>query len=101
MDARVTATKSTSTLAKAARPASFDEATKARIYRQYIQGASVEALADQAGRSTTGIVRVVNEMRAHRLLETKIEAMPHPSFDDPKAVAEILAPLPVPVDGKA
>jgi len=88
MDARVTATKSTSTFAKAPRPASFDEATKARIYRQYLQGASVETLTAQFGRSTSGIVRVVNELRARRLLETKIEAMPHPSFDDPRAAAE-------------
>ena len=101
MDARVTPTKSTTTPAKAPRSASFDEAAKARIYRQHLQGTSVEALADQFGRSAAGILRVVNEMRAHRLLELKIEAMPHESFDDPKAAAEILAPLPMPVDGKA
>ena len=100
MDARVTSTKTT-TLAKAPRPASFDEAAKARIYRQHLQGAAIEVLADQFGRSATGILRVVNEMRARRVFELKIEAMPHESFDDPKAAAEILAPLPIPVDGKA
>ena len=97
----MTATKSTSTFAKTPRPASFDEATKARIYRQYIQGTSVDTLSSQFGRSSTGIIRVINELRARRLLETKIEAMPHPSFDDPKLAVEILAPLPVPIDGKA
>jgi len=101
MDARMTATKSTISIAKGTRSAAFDEAAKARIYRQYLQGTSIEALADQAGRSNAGIVRVVNEMRATRLLETKIEAMPHPSFDDPKASAEILATTPLPLDGKA
>ena len=39
-------------------------------------------------------------MRARRLFEIKIEAMPHSSFDDPKAAAEILAPC-RPIDGKA
>ncbi len=101
MDARVATQKLNAAPAKASRPAAFDEAAKARLYRQHLQGASVEALADQAGRSAAGIQRVVNEMRARRLLEQKIEAMPHPSFDEPKAAAEILAPLPQPADGKA
>src|SRR5206468_8286080 len=55
----------------------------------------------QTGRSPAGVLRSINEMRARRLLELKIEAMPNPSFDDPKARAEILAPVPMPVDGKA
>jgi len=101
MDARETAPKLTSRPAKVPRPASFDEAAKARVYRQHLQGQSVEALAAQSGRSTAGILRVLNEMRARGLLDQKIEAMPHPSFDDLKARAEILAVLPMPPDGKA
>ena len=101
MDARVTTTKSTASLAKVPRPASLDETTKARIYRQHLQGTSVMTLADQMGRSASGVRKVVNEMRARRLLELKIEAMPHESFDDPKLAAPILAPLPKPADGKA
>ena len=100
MDARVTSTRSTNTLAKLPRPATLDEATKARIYRQHLQGTSVEALADQFGRSTSGMLKIVNEMRARRVLDLKIEAMPHESFDDPKLADEILAPLPKPVEGK-
>ena len=101
MDARVTSSTSNTILAKVPRSSSFDEATKGRIYRQFLQGASVRSLADQVGRSSTGVQKIVNEMRASRLLELKIEAMPHDSFDDPKAAAGILAPLPIPVDGKA
>jgi RNA polymerase primary sigma factor len=102
MDARVTSTKSTTTsLVKVHRPASLDEATKARIYRQYLQGTSVESLADQFGRSNSGMLKVVNEMRARRVLELKIESMPNESFDNPKAAAQILAPVPKAVDGKA
>ena len=37
----------------------------------------------QFGRTRSSIYRVINEMRARRLLETKLEFMPHPSFDDP------------------
>ena len=84
-----------------ARSTALDEAAKNRIYRQHLQGASVEALAKQAGRSIAAINRVVNELRANRLLEQKIEAMPHESFDDPASFAAILEPLAAPVDGKA
>jgi len=101
MDARVTSTKPTASLAKAPRSASVDEAAKGRIYRLYLQGTSIEALADQFGRSNSGMLKIVNEMRARRVLDLKIEAMPHESFDDPKMAAEILAPMPRPADGKA
>ena len=58
-------------------------------------------LAAQFGRTRSSIYRVINEMRARRILETKLEFMPHPSFDDPAAAAAILAPMPAPADGKA
>ena len=102
MDARHTDPNVTSTpAARAPRPASFDEAAKARLHRQHLQGVSIEALSAQTGRSSAGVLRAINEMRARRLLDQKIEAMPNPSFDDPRARAEILAPVPEPVDGKA
>ena len=100
MDARETTLEMT-VAPKAPRPSSFDDEAKARVYRQHLQGISVEVLARQSGRSATGITRAINEMRARRLSEVKIEAMPHPSFDEPKVAAEILAPLPMPADGKA
>jgi len=79
----------------------LDEAAKALIYRQYRCGVSAEALAGQVGRTRSSIYRVINEIRARRLLELKLEAMPHPSFDEPKQQAAILAPMPEPADGKA
>ena len=69
---------------KTPRPSSFDEAAKAKVYRQFLQGISIGALAQQSGRSVTGITRAINELRAKRLLETKLEAMPNESFDDPR-----------------
>jgi len=101
MDARETTLEMTTVAPKPPRPSSFDDEAKSRAYRQHLQGISVEVLARQLGRSTAGVQRAINEIRARRLAEVKLEAMPNPSFDDPKAVAEILAPMPVPADGKA
>jgi RNA polymerase primary sigma factor len=39
-------------------------------------------------------------MRAHRILASKLDFMPHASFDDPSARTEILAPLPGLNEGK-
>jgi RNA polymerase primary sigma factor len=80
----------------------LDEATKAKIYRLYNhgRGISAENLATQFGRTRSSIYRVLNEMRALRLKEVKLEYMPHPTFDDPNAREEILGPMPDPLDGR-
>ena len=82
--------------------APLDESTKAKIYRLYNhgRGVSAEKLAAQFDRTRSSVYRVLNEMRALRLKEAKLEFMPHPSFDDPAAAAEILGPVPEPLDGK-
>jgi RNA polymerase primary sigma factor len=74
--------------------AALDETAKAQIYRQWRRGVSVDVLATQAGLSQKQTVRVINEIRALRLLETKLEFMNDPSFEDPAGVAEILGPVP-------
>lgn len=79
----------------------LDTEARAQIYRKFRTGTSVEVLAKQYGRTRSSIYRVLNELRAERLLETKLEYMHNESFDDPKAAAEILAEMPVPADGKA
>jgi RNA polymerase primary sigma factor len=83
--------------------APLDEATKAKIYRLYNhgRGVSAEKLADQFDRTRSSIYRVLNEMRALRLMESKLEFMPHPSFEDPANRDEILGPVPDPLDGKS
>ncbi len=78
----------------------LDEPAKAQIYRQYRRGVSAEVLAREFGRTRSSVYRIINEMRALRILATKLEAMPHPSFDDPAAHATIMAPLPEPADGR-
>src|SRR5262249_50619124 len=51
-------------------------------------------------RTRSSIYRVINEIRAARILSTKLELIEHPSFTSPGAAHEILAPLPEPADGK-
>jgi RNA polymerase primary sigma factor len=78
----------------------LDEAAKSQIYKLYRRGVSAEVLAERFGRTRSSVYRLINEMRAHRLLETKLEYMSHPSFDIAAAAAEILGPPPEPADGK-
>jgi RNA polymerase primary sigma factor len=82
--------------------APLDEPTKAKIYRLFNhgRGVSAENLAAQFGRTRSSIYRVINEIRALRLKESKLEYMPHPSFEDPAAGGEILGSMPEPADGK-
>jgi RNA polymerase primary sigma factor len=81
--------------------AALGDDAKGQVYRLYRRGVAVEVLAGQFGRTRSSIYRVINEVRARRLLETRPEFMPHPSFDDPALHAEILGPLPEAPDGKA
>jgi len=74
----------------------LDETAKAHIYRQSRRGVSVEVLAAQSGLGRSEVARVINEMRAKRLLENKLEFMNDPAFEDPAAVAEIVGPYPLP-----
>jgi RNA polymerase primary sigma factor len=78
--------------------ARLDGPAKAQVHRLWRQGVAVEVLAERFGLSRAAVVRATSEVRAQRLLEQKLEFMPHPSFDDPAAEAEILAPMP---EGKA
>jgi RNA polymerase primary sigma factor len=77
----------------------MDEAAKAQIYRQWRRGVSVEVLAQQNGRSSAAIMRAINEVRAVRMLEQKLEFMYNPRFDEPSAAAAILGTMPA--SGKA
>ena len=81
--------------------APLDEAAKGQIYRLHRRGVSAEVLAGQFSKTRSSIYRVINEMRALRILGVKLEYMPHESFDDPAAAAGILGPMPEPVGGKA
>jgi RNA polymerase sigma factor (sigma-70 family) len=67
----------------------LDGATKQIIYNSYRRGIKVETLAKRFNRTRTSMYRVINEVRAQRLLEQPLDYMYHVSFDDP-AMEEII-----------
>ena len=79
----------------------LDDLAKAEIYKQFRRGTGAEQLASKFGRTRSSVYRVLNEMRARKILEVKLDAMSHPSFDDEAAAADILSAMPDPVDPKA
>src|SRR5262245_29953248 len=79
----------------------LDDDAKAQIYRRFRMGVSAEVLARQYGRTRSSVYRIINEMRARRILGTKLEFIDHSTFHDSARTTEILAPMPEPADGKA
>jgi RNA polymerase sigma factor (sigma-70 family) len=72
----------------------ISEETKQAIFSSYRRGISVDILAKRFGRNRTSMYRVINEVRARRLLDQPLEYIDHPSFDEPGAEAAILGPMP-------
>lgn len=72
----------------------LDEATKQKIFQQHRRGESVEALALKYHRTRTSIYRILNEVRAKRIMELPLEYIPNPMFSKPNAAAVILGPMP-------
>ena len=53
----------------------------------------MDTLAKRYQRTRTSMYRVINEVRAQRLLEQPLDYIAHDSFDDPAKEADILAPM--------
>ncbi len=70
------------------------EDTKEKIYQQYRRETSVETLAKRYCRTKTSIYRVVNEMRAKRILELPLDHMFHESFEGPGIERDVRGPMP-------
>jgi RNA polymerase sigma factor (sigma-70 family) len=67
----------------------LDADTKQRIYASFRRGVSIEKLAEQYRRTRSTIYRVVNEMRAQRLLSQPIDYIPSKEFGKASAEAVI------------
>lgn len=67
-----------------------------RIYQDYRRDTAVGELAKRYGRTRTTIYRVVNEMRARRILELPLDYIDNEIFDHPGVEREILGPMPEP-----
>jgi RNA polymerase sigma factor (sigma-70 family) len=72
----------------------IDSELKEAIYSSYRRGIAVDTLARKYQRTRTSMYRIINEVRAQRVLEQPLDYIPHPIFDDASKEAEILAPMP-------
>lgn len=70
------------------------EEAKQKIYQQYRRGVSVDGLARRYCRTRTSIYRIVNEMRANRIMELPLDYIHNDSFAKKKLEVEILGPMP-------
>ncbi len=71
------------------------ESLKKKIYQQYRRGETVEALAKRFSRNRTSIYRVINEMRALRIMELPLDFIFNEEFTRPGAEKKILTEMPV------
>jgi RNA polymerase primary sigma factor len=67
---------------------------KLQIYDAHAQGVSIDELAKKYRRTRTSIYRVINELRANRIMELPLDYIPNPEFDHPGAETRIMAPMP-------
>jgi RNA polymerase primary sigma factor len=72
----------------------LDDQAKQSIYSSYRRGFSINALAERYHRTRTSVYRIINEIRARRLLDLPLAYIDHASFDDEDMEAEILGPMP-------
>lgn len=68
--------------------------SRERIYQQFRRGMAVDELAKKFSRTRTSIYRVINEMRAHRIMQLPLDFVPNVEFDKKSAEREIMAPMP-------
>ncbi len=67
---------------------------KQKIFQQHRRGESIDTLARKFCRTRTTIYRVLNEMRAKRILELPLDYMYHETYDKAGIEKSIMAPLP-------
>jgi RNA polymerase primary sigma factor/RNA polymerase sigma factor len=72
---------------------------KERMYQQYRRGMTVEALAKKYRRTRGSIYRIVNEMRARKILQWPVDYIYNAEFDRTGAEERILTPRPAQDEG--
>ncbi len=72
----------------------LSEDEKRSIFQQHHRGSSVPVLCKRFGRSRGSIMRILNEMRAGRIMELPLDYIFNADFDDASREEEILGPLP-------
>jgi RNA polymerase sigma factor (sigma-70 family) len=72
----------------------LDSDTKDVIYNSYRRGINVNTLAKRFQRTVGSMYRVINEVRAQRLLDQPLDYIYHATFDDPAMEPVIVAEMP-------
>ncbi len=72
----------------------LSEESKRKIYQMYRHDVSVESLAKRFCRTKTSIYRIINEMRAKRILELPLDLIPNAEFARADAAGKILTAMP-------
>ena len=74
----------------------MSEATKERVYRDYRAGESLDVIARRYCLTRARVIRVIDEMRANRIMELPLDYIPNESFEKVTAEEEkqILGPPP-------
>ena len=70
------------------------EQQSADLYARYRRGESAEALAKRFCRKRAAIYRMVNEIRAQKILELPLDYMYNDCFEDESRAEEYLGPMP-------
>lgn len=71
---------------------------KRKIYQDHRRGLSVPELSRRYRRTRTTIYRLVNEIRAKRILELPLDCIYNAAFEAPGQTQEILGPMPESLD---
>ncbi|QDU63801.1 RNA polymerase principal sigma factor HrdA [Planctomycetes bacterium Pan216] len=74
----------------------LDDDAKRKIYSAYRRGISIDALSTKYRRTRSSIYRIINEVRADRVVAQPIDYIYHDSFDDPEQQDVILGEEPAP-----
>ncbi len=72
----------------------LDATDKERIYSALQEGTAVDTIAKKYHRTRSSVYRVVNEVKATRLVAQPVDYMHNAEFDDPAKEAIILGPMP-------
>lgn len=72
----------------------LDATSKQQILSAFQEGKPVDLIAKRFGRTRSSMYRVINEVRAERLIGEPVDYMYNAEFDDPAKEAEILGPMP-------
>jgi len=73
---------------------SFDPGTKQTIFNSFRRGISVDTLAKRFQRTRSSMYRVINEIRAQRLLDQAVDFIPNVTFEDQAMAPVIEADMP-------